>query len=237
MGLTSEKSWEKLGTALGCSGASTLSCIRQAPALKIKDIIEKQEIQYAPIKDDVTCSKSISDTITSGKAAKVPFVIGTNAEDGSAFGVILTGGIPTKEAAATGKGITSLIFQCPAAALASLAAGDGYPAVYRYYLNSSFPQYFPFPEAGAYHTNEIEYVFGTYEKSRKELTRLGNVFQNYWTSFTKDPAAPLAGWPKLERGSNQPVLVIGNNVDHIANASVVDLPCPAMAAAVAAAGL
>jgi len=215
----------------------TLSCIRQAPALKIKDIIEKQDIQFPPVQDDVTCSRSISKTITSGKAAKVPIVIGTNAEDGSAFGVIIGGGTPTLEAAATGKGITSLVFQCPAAALASLAASNGYPAVYRYLLNSSLPQYFPFPGAGAYHTNEIEYVFGTYDKSRKEVTRLGNVFQNYWTTFTTDPATPLAGWPKLENGTNQPVLVIGNDVDHVVNASAVDLPCPAMAGAVAAAGL
>jgi len=229
--------WKTLSTALSCTSNDTLSCVRQAPATKIKEIIEKQSLSFDPIKDDITCSSNVSLAITSGKAAKVPFIIGSNAEDGSAFAVIFGGGDPsdTPEALATAKSLTEITFQCPAATLASLAASNGYTA-YRYFFNATFPQNSPFLGAGAFHSAEIEPIFGTYDPKRLEVNRLSGSLQSRWTTFAKDPTAPLAGWPKVAAGFN-PVLVFGSSHDDVVDASAIDTSCAAMAADIALNGL
>lgn len=79
------ESFKKVAAALGCSSTGQLACVRAAPAAKIKDIIEKQALIFGPVPDGNTMVQDVRDNIKNGKAAKVPVIIGTNKNEGSAF--------------------------------------------------------------------------------------------------------------------------------------------------------
>jgi carboxylesterase type B len=233
-------SWKTLGAALNCTGASTIACIREKPATIIKDIIEHRGLLFDPIKDDITCSSNIATAITSGKAAKVPIIFGSNAEDGTMFAVIFSGNLATAETAGflpMAKLLTEVTFQCPVVTLGNLAANNMFPPVYRYLFNASYPQYHPFKNAGAYHSSENKPIFGTYDKGRVEINRLSGVMQSRWTDFAKDPTAPLVGWPTVNNGGKHPVMVFGSGEDKIVEASVVDRNCASLAPIIAFGGL
>jgi len=78
-------SFGKLATLLGCNSTSQLACVRAAPADKIRDIIEKQRLIFGPIEDGKTMAKDVRINIKSGKAAKIPLIIGTNKNEGTPF--------------------------------------------------------------------------------------------------------------------------------------------------------
>jgi carboxylesterase type B len=231
------ESWKSLSASLNCTGTSTIACVRKAPATSIKAIIEKANLNFDPVKDDITCSKNISLALTSGQAAKVPFIIGSNAQDGTVFAVVFGGSGPGQPGFdAIGKSLTEVTFQCPAAQISTVAASSGFPPVYRYYFNATFPQYAPFQDAGAYHSAEIEPIFGTFDRNRTELKRLSESLQGYWTAFAKDPKKPLKDWPTVEV-ANQKVKVFGSTEDKVVDATAVDQSCPAMAGDIAIGGL
>src|SRR2546423_5297500 len=73
--------WYSLVNALGCpegDAQANLTCVRNASAKKIKDIIQKQQIEFPPIRDDVTYAKDPAARRASGQFAKVPVMSGTN---------------------------------------------------------------------------------------------------------------------------------------------------------------
>lgn len=81
----------------------------------------------------------------------------------------------------------------------------GKAPVYRYLFALGNPgDRFHTPAAGAFHSDDIEYVFGTLDSRpeamwRPEDRKLSNELQSYWTNFAKtgDPNGPgLPKWPK-----------------------------------------
>ncbi len=119
---------------------------------------------------------------------------------------------------------TELVFQCvsllsisrdfsnlhiqPSAVTANATADSGL-TTYRYYLNASFPNYQPFPGAGAFHGAEIPLIFGTYprENATQQETVLSLDMQTAWASFAKDPELG-PGWMKIGEQEND-VAVLG----------------------------
>ncbi|KAF2672748.1 alpha/beta-hydrolase [Microthyrium microscopicum] len=101
-------SFTKLASLLNCTTASALACVKAAPAFQIKSIIEHNAIPFGPLVDNSTFSFDSRVPITSGTAARIPMIIGTNLDEGSsqaatalsapnasladAFGAILPGG-------------------------------------------------------------------------------------------------------------------------------------------------
>ncbi|TID14578.1 Ferrochelatase [Venturia nashicola] len=228
------ESWNALSKALNCTD---IACVRKAPATKIKSIIENPPLSFEPVQDDITCSKNISSALTSGKAAKVPFIIGSNAQDGTVFAYVFGQSKPGSPGFEDiGKSLTEITFQCPAASIATIATTSGFPPVYRYFFNATYPKHYPFSQFGAFHSGEIPPVFGTWNKSRPEFERLSQSMQGYWTAFTKDPKAPLNEWPKFE-GASQRVKVFGAFEDQIIDAKEIDQACPGMAKDIAIGGL
>jgi carboxylesterase type B len=79
----------KLAKQLGCAaGKGELACVAAAPAAKIKDLIEHAGHQFGPVQDGVTHLTDVRDAFKAGKAAKVPMIIGTNADEGRPFAAI-----------------------------------------------------------------------------------------------------------------------------------------------------
>lgn len=228
------ESWKSLSAALNCTD---IACIRKAPATTIKSIIEKTNLSFEPVKDDITCSKNISLALTSGKAAKVPLIIGSNAQDGSVFAYVFGQTKPGSPGFdAIGKSITEITFQCTAATIATVSTTAGFPPIYRYYFNATFPQYYPYSELGAFHSGEIAPIFGTWNQSRPEFKALSESLQGYWTSFTKEPTKALKDWPKVEAASTK-LKVFGAMEDKVIDATEVDQACPGMAGDIAIGGL
>ena len=95
------------------------------------------------------------------------------------------------------------------------------PAVYRYH----FEQAPPAPEGGvsngAFHSSDIEFVFGMQAESRKlpwrdEDRKVSEMMMSYWSNFAKkgDPnGAGLLEWPAYNRSPSKPVMHLKANPD------------------------
>jgi para-nitrobenzyl esterase len=89
----------------------------------------------------------------------------------------------------------------------------GKQVVYRYRFDQSLPAADKPEGLGAYHSAEIEYVFGTLDFKgypwRAEDWKLSALMQTYWANFAHsgDPNGPgLAKWPAYDKGSGWQVM-------------------------------
>jgi len=219
------ESWNALVSAVNCKSASSqIDCVRKVPATTIKDIIEKAPLLFPPVFDDVTAVRDVTKSFTSRTAAKVPLLIGTNADEGTIFAAGTTDmnafvaqnfpgqpalqqailkayptsayGSPFQTAAAV---LRDFLFQCPASSLSNLTANSG-SNTWRYYFNTTLPnlQSPLLPGAGVYHSIEIPEIFATYPKDGATYQQMGisNFMQIYWGNFAKS-LDPGQGWGKL----------------------------------------
>jgi para-nitrobenzyl esterase len=90
---------------------------------------------------------------------------------------------------------------------------SGKQVVYRYRFDQPLPSTDKTKKFGAYHSVEIEYVFGQLGSKalpfRAEDRKLSGQMQQYWANFarTGDPNGPgLPRWPAYEAGSGWPVM-------------------------------
>lgn len=223
---------------LGCNSTSisksTLACVQAASVDQILEILKRHKLSFSPTYDNVTDVTSVEDAINGGKAAKVPILIGTNANEGSVLTPVIPGPMLLLEsifgrnstasdvarqaypAAATNEELKSQIvtdytYTCTTSALAKTANNAGYK-VWRYYFNASFPNTQPFSGAGVWHTSEIDLIFGTYPRDNQTTTqqvRLSRFMQRSWADFAKDPSNG-PGWASVNNTS-QGLEVLGAN--------------------------
>lgn len=204
---TGPVSWQALVAQLNCTtAASPIACVRTKDAKTIKSIIETQVLLFGPQYNGVTAVSDIRPLIASGQFAKVPFIIGTNLDEGRAFtylfgldALALVPGVPNIPNIAVADVLTDAVFQCPAATIASLATARGYQ-VYRYQFDGVFPNVGTFPDPGAYHSVEIPEVFGTYPRQNAlgaataDQISLSKYMAHAWATFVKT-GKPTTDWP------------------------------------------
>jgi len=225
-----EASWNVLVSQLGCNmpymASSSRDCVAKAPAELIRSVLERRKLGFTPFVDNATNGPSFQ--VASGRnlTARLPILIGTNADEGSVLtsvlpppGVLLNGifrdDIDAKRLARsaypvnatdtelTSRITTDYIYTCTTAAIAHTAALAG-NRIWRYYFNASFPDYQPIPSAGAWHTSEIPLVFGTYKQDKTgDLTRyqLSKSMQRAWCDFAKYPEKG-PGWEAVTSATN-----------------------------------
>ncbi|GAM86514.1 hypothetical protein ANO11243_045280 [Dothideomycetidae sp. 11243] len=179
--------WQFLLTQLGCAD---LACAQAANATKIQSIITQQPLLFGPVNDDVTNSGNAAVQLNDGTAAKVPFLIGNNQNEGNVFAYLFgldnpdanlttflktlfpnnpalqatlmaTYGVNQTPYHAAADILTDYVFYCHAADFLSIGLAQGYKE-WRYNYNVSFPNTRTFPDPGCYHSSEIPEVFGTY---------------------------------------------------------------------------
>jgi carboxylesterase type B len=160
-------SWAFLVAALNCTtAASQLACVRAAEAETIENIVQLNALSFSPVTDNVT---QIELPVNRSKYQSVPYMIGTNGQEGRVLEVGVTNltalvaqSFPEStllqqlilEAYAIGTpGISSsydaisqiyteYVFQCPAALVSNESALAGFPT-WRYYYNASIPNINP----------------------------------------------------------------------------------------------
>lgn len=251
-----ETGWTTLADEIGCNKPASfnqteLECITKAPAGLILKALQKHSLQFTPIVDNVTNGPFLKQAVDQHHAAKLPILIGSNADEGSILttvmpppGVLLDGIFGNNTAAKdlarsiypedlTETELKSLIttdytYTCTTSAIARTVI-DSSEKVWRYYFNASFPNNQPIPGAGAWHTSEIPLVFGTYRQDDQTTVRqvqVSEAMQKAWGKFARSPENG-PGWPRA--GSTVRDLKIfdlsQSGRGRIVNTGVVDNVC------------
>jgi carboxylesterase type B len=84
--------------------------------------------------------------------------------------------------------LTDVLGQCPIKFIADDSASVDIPT-WRYYFDAGFPNSELFNGSGAYHSAEIEMVFGTYNTTNAPgfQVEVSKAMQKAWADFAKDP--------------------------------------------------
>jgi carboxylesterase type B len=176
-------------------GCADIACLRKVPALDIKAYIESNSLSFPPVNNDGTSTPDVRLSISSGKFANVPTMLGSNLNEARVFLAVtgVTDGNTALNATFDQYNITSqTVRDSIIAAYAAQGITDSYElsdrlgtdlvftcttarlanylaifgrTTYRYLFTPVFPSIELFPNPGAYHTAEIPEVFGTYPLS------------------------------------------------------------------------
>ncbi|MGO8934349.1 MAG: carboxylesterase/lipase family protein [Terracidiphilus sp.] len=213
-------------------GATTLAELRAMPAEKILDAAaQKGAPGFWPVIDGRLLTEPVADTYAAGKQAHVPMLAGWNRDEQSNLSVGMTVE-KWKEFAATTFGDNASGFltffpadsdeQAVRSAIdyqsdsfiafntwkwveAQVKTGDA--PVYRYHFEQPAPPSKFHPGWFAFHSDDIEYVFGTLDTRPgaewlPEDRKLSEQMMDYWTNFAKtgDPNGPgLPEWPRFDK--------------------------------------
>jgi para-nitrobenzyl esterase len=213
-------------------GATSLAQLR---ALPTETILAGATGRGAPgfpeVVDGRLLTEPVADTYAAGRQAHVPLLAGWNRDENVGLAVGMTAD-KWKEFAATKFGDHASEFlavypgdsdeQAVRSAIdygsdtfiafstwkwveAQVKTGDA--PVYRYHLELAAPPSKFHPGSYAFHSDDIEYVFGTLDTRpgavwRPEDRKLSEEMMDYWTNFAKtgDPNGPgLPEWPRFDK--------------------------------------
>ena len=215
----SQSNFSFVASQVGCPGLSSqpeaqLSCMRQVPAATIETFLQQYGdngtspgVSFVPIADDNIIFSNYTDRAVQGKLAKIPAIIGTNAQDGEPFAPY-----PIADpAAGPNQTIVALellsVFLCPATETVRLRNQNNL-TTFRYVYAGNFSNISPRSWLGAYHSAELPMLFGTYDNFRGIGPALENetsaAMQDAWVAFANGGSAGLenTGWQPYQVGGN-----------------------------------
>lgn len=224
------------------SSLSFLRSVSAADLLKAATAAPHSEETFWPNVDGDFLPESVADIFAKGEQSHVPLLAGWNKDEGSQA-VLDQPEKPTPESlramaekrfgprAQEFLNVYAASNDAEALRVAEDFAGDAFIAystwqwleaqvktgnspVYRYRFDLGSPGDPFHPALLAFHSDDIEYVFGTLDsrhgaKWRPEDYKLSELMQNCWTNFAKsgDPNGPgLPRWPTYNKAGNWPVM-------------------------------
>jgi para-nitrobenzyl esterase len=228
-------------------GAHSLAELRAKPAAELMQAAAKQNaIRFAPDIDGYFLPRSVREIFASGQQSHVPLLAGWNRDEGSYRG-IFGGDDPTAANFVAyahkhfGDQADEFLKLYPADSdeqakrSAQDLAGDqfiafstwkwlemqsatGNTTLYRYEFDDAPPALANAAPRGAYHSAEIEFVFGTLASKnlpwRPEDKALSELMSSYWTNFAKnsDPnGTGLPVWPAYSSQGHYTVMHLDAN--------------------------
>jgi para-nitrobenzyl esterase len=214
------------------AGVTTLAELRALPAATLLSAATAEGApKFSAVVDGKVLTEAVADTYAAGKQAHVPLLAGWNRDEGGptkepmttakwnetavrlfgdnaqAFLALYPGDTDeqAERSAIDYDGDTFIAFSTWKWIEAHVKTG-GHP-VYRYHLELPAPPSKFHPGSYAFHSDDIEYVFGTLDTRpgavwRPEDRKLSEQMMSYWTNFAKtgDPnAAGLPAWPRYDK--------------------------------------
>ena len=218
--------------------AANIKSLKDLRAMTTDDVLKaaskKGMLAYGPVIDGLVLAEPVADSYAAGRQAHVPLLAGWNRDEGSgmAGASVTVNSWKARAAKLFGDRSAEFLTLYPgdddAQALRSSIdyGGDGFIAfgtwqwveaqtktgqspVYRYHLELPAPPSKFHPGNFAFHSDDIEYVFGTLDTRpgsvwRDEDRKLSELMMSYWTNFAKtgDPNGPgLPEWPRYDKSA------------------------------------
>jgi para-nitrobenzyl esterase len=224
-------------------GAATIAELRAMPAEAVLEASRKSGApRFSPVVDGRLLTEPVWQTYAEGKQAHVPLLAGWNRDENNSlasgmtvekwkgfaarnFGdraeefLTLYPGASDEQAARSAIDYGSdafIAFSTWQWVEAHRKTGDS--PIYRYHFELAAPPSTFHPEATAFHSDDIEYVFGTLDTRpgsqwRPEDRKLSDEMMSYWTNFARsgDPNGPgLPVWPKY--GAERELIHLGDPI-------------------------
>ena len=175
---------------LGSQGFDTLEKLRALPADALVELMQQagggRPLACGPVLDGLMIPDTFENILSQGLLADVHYMIGSTVDE-------------------LGEGFAEAVFRGAATWAENQLAQNREPA-WVYY----FDRIMPGDDAGAFHSAELWYIFGTYEKCWRPLTgqdaALSRQISAYWANFAKtgDPNGPgLPRWTPYTAQSPQ----------------------------------
>jgi para-nitrobenzyl esterase len=221
----------KDGAWVASLGVRSLEELRALPTEKILNAVKGREEDFLPVIDGRLLIEPVPESYAQGRQAHVPLLAGWNRDEGSFAANGMTAekwkafaSTHFKERAAEFLKLYPGTTDAEAGRSAIDYGGDAFIAfgtwkwieahrktgdspVYRYHFELAAPPSKFNAGSFAFHSDEIEYVFGTLDTRpgalwRPEDWKLSEQMMSYWTNFAKtgDPnGAGLPGWPRYNK--------------------------------------
>lgn len=180
---------EKLLNKAGVNNLEELRKLSMAELLRIQHLAfgfaEEGQLVFAPVVNELMLKESVSDAIANGSIHKVPIIIGSTKDD-------LTVTKDEKEVETKKLLNSNINFSL------KLEENLGHPS---YVFH--FAQDLPGDEAGAFHSSDLWYTFGTLQNSWrpfcKEDHELSGIMMDYWSNFMLTGNPNCHGLEKWEK--------------------------------------